>query len=114
MKPVMWVIFLILATGLSGFFGWEISQLQDEIESQKDIIARMKLEHEAATIAVNEAYQEKREIYEKAKDRLCEAEKKLGNNFGFCDMDIPDDLLLWKDNTPTAESIIQSSSGTDD
>lgn len=111
----LWFLLFIGATAFSGYLGWKTSHLQNEIMSQKNLIARMKLEHEAATIAVNEAYQEKREIYERAKDRLCEAEKKLGDNFGFCNMDIPDDIrLLWEKSNPTTESLIQSSSGTNE
>lgn len=108
-NAILWLVVFLLIISVCGIMMWYTGKLQSEIANQKTMIAKMRLEHEAATIAVNEAYQERREIYERAKDRLCEAEKKIGDNYGFCDMDIPDDLrLLWDKSTPTAEHEFQS------
>lgn len=107
---ILWLVAIVLIICVCGFMIWYTGILQSEIAKQKNMIVKMRLEHEAATIAVNEAYQERREIYERAKDRLCEAEKKIGDNYGFCDMDIPDDLLLlWEKAMPTTEHGLQSS-----
>lgn len=109
---MLWFAVLILVMGVCGFMFRYTGQLQTEITEQKNMIAKMRLEHEAATIAVTEAYQERREIYEKAKERLCEAEKKIGDNYGFCDMDIPDDLLLlWEDAGNAREHGLPSANG---
>lgn len=108
-KFILWGLVVILVMGASAFSTWRTVALENQVKNSREIIARMKLEHEAAIIAANEAWQDRKVIYERAKERLCEAERKIGENSGFCDMDIPDDLrLLWEKPGDHPDSGIQS------
>lgn len=108
-SSLLWILAIILVMGASAFSTWRTVALENQVRNSKATIARMKLEHEAAIIATNEAWQDRKVIYERAKERLCEAEKKIGENSGFCDMDIPDDLrLLWEKPGDHPSSGIQS------
>lgn len=96
-SSILWVVAIVLVMATSSFFTWRTNSLQKKIDRADEIIAIMKLEHQAAIIASKDASLGRREVYEQAKDKLCRAETALGENSVFCDMPIPDDLrLLWE------------------
>lgn len=96
-SSILWTVAIILVMAVSAFFNYRTNILQKKIDRADEIIALMKLEHQAAIVAAHDANLSRREIYEQAKDKLCRAETAMGQNSVFCDMPIPDDLrLLWE------------------
>lgn len=96
-STILWIIAIVLVMGVSAFFNYRTTALQKKIDRADEIIAIMKLEHQAAIIASHDAALGRRQVYEQAKDKLCRAETAMGQNSVFCDMPIPDDLrLLWE------------------
>lgn len=108
-STILWLIVICLLGGLAAFFNWRTGLLQEKIDRADEIIAIMKLEHEASRIAAKDAELGRREVYELAKEKLCRAETALGNNSVFCDMPIPDDVrLLWEKPDHAADDHVQS------
>lgn len=108
-STILWLVVIILVGGIAAFFNWRTGILQEKIDRADGIIAMMKLEHEAARIAANDAKLGRQEVYEQAREKLCRAETALGNNSVFCDMPIPDDLrVLWDKPDHAADDHIQS------
>lgn len=64
------------------------------------IIQKMHDEHEAALESANAALRERIKIYETARERICEAEKRIGGHSDFCNQFVPDDItgLLYDEN----------------
>lgn len=108
-NTLLWILAIVLLSGVSWFVIKQTIAMQKKIDRANDTIAMMKLEHEAAIVATQEANSSRRQIYEIAKERLCKAETALGNNSVFCDMPIPDDLrLLWQKPSPSETAHVQS------
>lgn len=103
------VLLVCLAFGLSIWKASSIDARMDEAQRQideantrlktaYDIIDKMHTEHDTALEAANTALKERMEIYEAARDRICEAEKRIHGNSNFCDQLVPDDIVrLWKE-----------------
>lgn len=94
------------------FSNWQAKQVSTQISDAKnkiekaeaklntayEIIDKMHTEHDAALEAANQALRERVEIYEAARDRICEAEKRISGNTDFCSQLVPDDIVrLWKE-----------------
>lgn len=94
------------------FSNWQAKQVSTQISDAKnkiekaeaklntayEIIDKMHTEHDAALEAANQALRERVEIYEAARDRICEAEKRINGNSKFCNQLVPDDIVrLWKE-----------------
>lgn len=103
---------ILLAFLITAFSVWKtnmidksVAETQRQIEEAKaklktayEIIDKMHDEHDAALEAANTALKERMEIYEAARDRICEAEKRINGNSAFCDQLVPDDIVrLWKE-----------------
>lgn len=104
-------IAILLACLITAFSIWKtnlidksVAETQRQIEEANarlgeayKIIDKMHTEHDAALEAANTALKERIEIYEAARDRICEAEKRINGNSTFCDQLVPDDIVrLWK------------------
>lgn len=75
----------------------EIAETKAKLNTAYEIIDKMHDEHEAALETANAALKERLEIYETARERICEAEKKIGGNTDFCNQLVPDDIImLWR------------------
>lgn len=105
-------IAILLACLITAFSVWKtklidknMAETQQKIEEANTrlaeaykIIDKMHTEHDAALEAANIALKERMEIYEAARDRICEAEKRINGNSAFCDQLVPDDIVrLWKE-----------------
>lgn len=76
----------------------QINEANARLATAYEIIDKMHDEHDAALEAANIALKERMEIYEAARDRICEAEKRIGGNTDFCSQLVPDDIVrLWKE-----------------
>lgn len=76
----------------------QIEEANAKLKTAYEIIDKMHDEHDAALEAANAAMKERMEIYEAARDRICEAEKRINGNSAFCDQLVPDDIVrLWKE-----------------
>lgn len=76
----------------------QIEEANAKLKTAYEIIDKMHDEHDAALEAANTALKERMEIYEAARDRICEAEKRINGNSAFCDQLVPDDIVrLWKE-----------------
>lgn len=107
-NALLWILAIILLCFISWYFRQTTTALQKKIDTANETIAIMKLEHEAARIAANDAKIGREEVYEMAKEKLCKAETAINGNSVFCDMVIPDDFkLLWKKPGHTATDHIQ-------
>lgn len=96
-STILWMIAVALLCFVSSYVISHITIMQKKIDRANETIAFMKLEHEAAIVAANDANLDRKQIYETARENLCRAETALGNNSVFCDMPIPDDIrLLWE------------------
>lgn len=97
-KYGLWILAGFGIAAISFYINSRVDYLQGKLIEADATIDTMKKEHNKAIIAVNEAFKERKEIYEQAKERLCEAERRIGQNSAFCEQSIPDDLMLWKDS----------------
>lgn len=76
----------------------KIDQAEAKLNTAYEIIDKMHTEHDAALEAANQALKDRVDIYEAARDRICEAEKRINGNSKFCDQLVPDDIVrLWKE-----------------
>lgn len=112
LKYWAWGLAVLLAITVIAYSNWQtrlidksmadtqqkIEQANTRLAEAYKIIDKMHDEHDAALEAANAALKERMEIYEAARDRICEAEKRINGNSAFCDQLVPDDIVrLWKE-----------------
>lgn len=84
----------------------KIARANERLKTANAIIKEMRSEHTAAIQLANTALKERMEIYENARERICEAEKRIGSNTDFCNQLMPDDIVqLWKEQDRARDAI---------
>lgn len=84
----------------------KIARANERLKTANAIIKQMRSEHASAIQLANTALKERMEIYENARERICEAEKRIGGNTDFCNQLMPDDIVrLWKEQDRDRDAI---------
>lgn len=83
----------------------ELARKDEQLEKKEERISQMHTEHALAIQAASEALKLRKEISEHERQRMCEAERILGNNPEYCRQPVPDDVrLLWQSETDKAHA----------
>lgn len=88
----------------------KIARANERLKTANAIIKQMHDEHDAAIQLANTALKERMEIYQNARERICEAEKRIGSNTDFCNQLMPDDIVrLWQEQDRARNSVSKNS-----
>lgn len=90
------ILLFVLSVALSE---WRDSVFQEKIDHAENEMREMARDHARAMDAAQKAMAAREAVLEREREKICRAQKTLGNNPDFCAMPLPDDVrLLFREN----------------